>query len=68
VSGIMRPSVWDHYEAVFEEVHGQMIRTKARCKICMRELRARSSDGTGHLLKHVKACEARVANDANAAD
>jgi hypothetical protein len=61
-----RCNVWVDFDEVFEEVNGVMIRTQAVCKICRTSLHARSTDGLGHLVRHLKVCKAKVANDADA--
>jgi hypothetical protein len=62
--GKRKSAVWDDFEPIEEEVNGEMIRTKAICKMCRSNLSARSSAGTGHLIRHQKLCKAKVANAA----
>ena len=45
---------------MYEDVNGKHTCTKARCKICKGTLSARSTGGTGHLLRHKKSCVAKA--------
>ena len=41
-------------------MNGQKVRTAAICKMCKSRLSARSSAGTGHLIRHQKSCRKKV--------
>ena len=41
-------------------MNGQKVRTAAICKMCKSKLSARSSAGTGHLIRHQKSCRKKV--------
>ena len=41
-------------------MNGQKVRTAAICKMCKSRLSARSSTGTGHLIRHQKSCRKKV--------
>ena len=47
-SGKRKSSVW----ADFKEVKENDVRIAAICKMCSKRLSARSSAGTGHLIRH----------------
>ncbi|KAG2632308.1 hypothetical protein PVAP13_2NG073646 [Panicum virgatum] len=53
-------SIWATFDEVYEDVNGKCTCTKARCKICKGTLSARSTGGTGHLLRHKKSCVAKA--------
>jgi hypothetical protein len=62
--GKCKSVVWDDFDEIKEDVNGEMVRTKATCKMCRTTLSARSAVGTGHLIRHQKTCKAKVANAA----
>ena len=41
-------------------MNGSKIRTVAICKMCKSKLSARSSVGTGHLIRHQKSCRKKA--------
>ena len=41
-------------------MNGQKVRTAAICKLCKSKLSARSSAGTGHLIRHQKSYRKKV--------
>ena len=51
--------VWDDFEEVYNFENGKKVRTHAICFHCKQQFSARSSAGTGHLLRHQEACKAR---------
>jgi len=59
-AGKRKSSVWATFDEVYEDVNGKHTCTKARCKICNGTLSARSTGGTGHLLRHKKSCVAKA--------
>jgi len=59
-AGKCKSSVWATFDEVYEDVNGKRTCTKARCKICKGTLSARSTGGTGHLLRHKKSCVAKA--------
>ncbi|PWZ30045.1 putative AC transposase [Zea mays] len=58
--GKRKSSVWIDFVEIFEKVNGSNVRTAAICRMCKTRLSARCSAGTGHLLKHQKACRKKV--------
>jgi hypothetical protein len=58
--GKHKSTVWVDFDEVFEKVNGSNVRIAAICRICKTRLSARSSAGTGHLLRHQKACRKKV--------
>jgi hypothetical protein len=58
--GKHKSSVWVDFDEIFEKVNGSNVRTAAICRMCQTRLSARSSAGTGHLLRHQKACRKKV--------
>ena len=54
-----RSEVWDDFEELFEERNGAQVRVSAKCNYCHKTLSARSTGGTGHLLRHIKSCKPR---------
>lgn len=51
--------VWDDFEELYETTNGNRVRVSAKCNYCHKTLSARSSAGTGHLLRHIKSCKPR---------
>jgi hypothetical protein len=58
--GKHKSTVWVDFDEVFEKVNGSNVRIAAICRLCKTRLSARSSAGTGHLLRHQKACRKKV--------
>lgn len=58
--GKRKSTVWVDFDEVFEKVNGSNVRIAAICRMCKTRLSARSSAGTGHLLRHQKACRKKV--------
>jgi hypothetical protein len=58
--GKRKSTVWVDFDEVFEKVNGSNVRIAAICRMCKTHLSARSSAGTGHLLRHQKACRKKV--------
>jgi hypothetical protein len=58
--GKHKSSVWVDFDEIFEKVNGSNVRTATICRMCKTTLSARSSVGTGHLLRHQKACRKKV--------
>jgi hypothetical protein len=56
-----RSKVWNNFDELTNLVNGKRVRYAARCKYCHETLSARSSSGTGHLLRHN--CSAKKAQD-----
>jgi hypothetical protein len=54
-----RTSYWND----FEEIKENDIRVAAICKMCGKRYTARSATGTGHLLRHQKACRKKHDHD-----
>jgi hypothetical protein len=52
--------VWKDWKPLFKITNDKQVRYAAICKICNVELFAKSSGGTGHLLRHVAACTGTV--------
>ena len=50
--GKRKSTVWVDFDEVFEKVNGSNVRIAAICRMCKTRLSARSSAGTGHLLRH----------------
>jgi hypothetical protein len=48
------------FDEIFEKVNVSNVQTIAICRMCQTRLCVRSSAGTGHLLKHQKACRKKV--------
>jgi hypothetical protein len=56
--------VWDDFEEVTGiDDKGKKVRISAICKHCKCTLSARSSSGTGHLLRHQEHCKAKIEHD-----
>ena len=51
--------VWDDFEELYETTNGNRVRVSAKCNYYHKTLSARSSAGTGHLLRHIKSCKPR---------
>ena len=48
-----RSGAWNDFEPIFETLpSGKQVRIAAKCRHCNHVLSARSSSGTGHLLRH----------------
>jgi len=58
--GKRKSDVWVDFDEFYETVNGQKVRTAAICKMCKSRLSARSSAGTGHLIRHQKSCRKKV--------
>jgi hypothetical protein len=58
--GKRKSTVWVDFDEVFEKVNGSNVRIAAICRMCKTRLSTRSSAGTGHLLRHQKACRKKV--------
>jgi len=58
--GKHKSGVWVDFDEFYETVNGQKIRTAAIYKMCKSRLSARSSTGTGHLIRHQKSCRKKV--------
>ena len=54
-----RSEVWEDFEELFELRNGSQVRVNAKCNYCKKTLTARSSAGTGHLIRHIKSCKPR---------
>jgi hypothetical protein len=52
--------VWKDLKPLFKILNGKQVRYVAICKICNVELSAKSTGGTGHLLRLVAACTRKV--------
>jgi hypothetical protein len=48
--------VWKDLKPLFKILNGKQVSYAAVCKICNVELSAKSTGGTGNLLRHVAAC------------
>jgi len=52
-----RSGAWNDFEPIFETLpSGKQVRIAAKCRHCNHVLSARSSSGTGHLLRHQTQC------------
>jgi hypothetical protein len=58
--GKRKSTVWVGFDEVFEKVNGSNVRIAAICRMCKTHLSVRSCAGTGHLLRHQKACWNKV--------
>jgi len=58
--GKRKSGVWVDFDEIYETVNGSQIQTAAMCKIWKSKLSARSSAGTGHLIRHQKSCRKKV--------
>jgi hypothetical protein len=58
--GKRKSIVWVDFDEVFEKVNGSNVRIAVICRMCKTRLSARPSAGTGHLLRHQKACRKKV--------
>ena len=58
--GKRKSAVWADFEEIYEEVNGNKSRTTAIYRTCKAVLSARSTAGTGHLIRHKKACRKRT--------
>ncbi|KAG2628040.1 uncharacterized protein LOC120698931 [Panicum virgatum] len=47
---------WEHFEETFEMRRGKEVRVGAKCKHCKKLYSGLSSDGTGHLTRHIPKC------------
>ena len=55
-----KSTVWADFEEIYEEVNGNKIQTTTICRMCKAVLSARSTAGTGHLIRHQKSCRKKV--------
>jgi hypothetical protein len=56
--------VWSDFDEVTGvDDKGKKVRISAICKHCKTTLSARSSSGTGHLLRHQQHCKAKIEHD-----
>jgi hypothetical protein len=51
--------VWEDFEQVFNFENGKRVRTHAICHHCKQQFSAKSSAGTGHLLRHKDSCKVK---------
>ena len=58
--GKHKSGVWVDFDEIYEIVNGQKVRTAAIYKMCKSKLSARSSAGTGHLIRHQKSCRKKA--------
>ena len=58
--GKHKSGIWVDFDEIYETVNGQKVRTAAICIMCKSRLSARSSAGTGHLIRHQKSCRKKV--------
>ena len=58
--GKCKSAVWADFELIYEEVNGNKIQTTTICRMCKAVLSARSTAGTGHLIRHQKSCRKKV--------
>jgi len=58
--GKRKSGVWVDFDEIYETVNGQKVRTAAICKMCKSRLSAKSSAGTGHLIRHKRSCRKKV--------
>jgi hypothetical protein len=58
-AGKKRSKAWNDFTEVKDLVNGQMVRVSAICIHCKATFSAKSSGGTGHLLRHVDTCAAK---------
>jgi hypothetical protein len=56
-----RSKCWNDFDELTKIVNGKKVRYAARCKHCKQTLTARSTSGTGHLLRHN--CPAKKAHE-----
>ncbi|XP_066316085.1 zinc finger BED domain-containing protein DAYSLEEPER-like [Miscanthus floridulus] len=64
VSGLgkRKSQCWGDFEEVYETINGVDVRVRAICKMCRTVLSARSTAGTGHILRHQKSCKQKLDN------
>ena len=64
VSGLgkRKSQCWGDFEEVYEKINGVDVRVRAICKMCRTVLSARSTAGTGHILRHQKSCKQKLDN------
>jgi hypothetical protein len=55
---------WNDFEQLYKMVDGKRLRYAAKCNFCKKVLTATSGGGTGHLLRHQKACISKAARTA----
>ena len=48
--------VWQHFDKIIEQGPNRKQVTYAKCKTCGNKLSGKSSDGTGHLMRHATSC------------
>jgi hypothetical protein len=51
--------VWLHFEEVTQKQGGKEVRISAICLHCKHTMSAKSSYGTGHLIRHLELCPAK---------
>ncbi|KAG8072717.1 hypothetical protein GUJ93_ZPchr0006g42464 [Zizania palustris] len=59
-------SVWLDFEALYKMQDGSNVRYAAKCHLCKAQLSANSAGGTGHLIRHLKACKLKHARTLSA--
>jgi hypothetical protein len=55
--------VWLHFEEVTAMQNGKEVRVSAICLHCKNSMSAKSSSGTGHLIRHLDLCPAKKEKD-----
>jgi hypothetical protein len=55
--------VWLHFEEVTAIQNGKEVRVSAICLHCKNSMSAKSSSGTGHLIRHLDVCPAKKEKD-----
>jgi hypothetical protein len=58
--GKRKSGVWVDFNEIYEVVNGNKIQTQAICKMCRATLSARSTAGTGRLIRHQKSCRKKT--------
>jgi hypothetical protein len=52
--------VWNNFEEISEEVNGKRVRSGAKCTLCKKVLTGVSTNGTGHLIRHLASCSKKA--------
>jgi hypothetical protein len=60
VSGKRKSKCWADFKEIYETINGNQVRVQAICKLCRTTLSARSTAGTGHILRHQKSCRKKL--------
>jgi hypothetical protein len=52
--------VWNNFEEISEEVNGKRVCSGAKCTLCKKVLTGVSTNGTGHLIRHLASCSKKA--------